>query len=439
MAAIDAVLVGAGLRGRFTYGRYALAHPDRLRIVAVAEPDPARRRALAREHHLPAERSFHDWKPLLDSPRRSRVAIVATGDTLHVDPVLAAIERGYDVLLEKPIAPEVGQCFRMVEAAERRGCMLQVGHVLRYAPFYRKIHALVVGGALGRVLSVDMQENVVHWHMAHSYVRGKFRNRREAAPFVLAKTCHDLDLLAWIVGYPAEHVASFGSLGHFRRSSAPADTPKRCTDGCPVQEACPHDAVRFYLAPDDEVARLWPWTDLSSDPAREARRSALETSPYGRCVYRCDNDVPDHQMLGIEFEGGVTATFTVQGLAWRETRTIRISGSRGELQGVLHDGVLELRRHGSLEVERHCFPTSPLGHFGGDDGLLDHFTDVVARGAAGELLTSGREVLEGHLIGFAAERARESRRVVELDSIRAEASARGAALHRGIRNAKRAP
>jgi predicted dehydrogenase len=423
--AVEAVLVGGGNRGRFTYGAYARLHPERLRIVALAEPVAERRAAVAAEHGLSGDRVVADWRVLLERPALAPVAIVATSDTEHVEPALAAIARGYHVLLEKPIAPEAADCLRVVEAAEKAGCMLQIGHVLRYTQFYEQVHDIAASGRLGEVVAVDMKEHVAHWHLTHSYVRGKFRNRRLAAPIVLAKTCHDLDLLAWIVGKPAARVASFGSLSHFRAEQAPAGAPARCTEGCPVQERCPHDAVRFYLGPDERLARLWPWTDLGLDPSREARRRALETGPYGVCVYRCDNDVPDHQVLAIEFRGGVTATFTLQGLATHERRTIRISGTEGELRGVFQDGVIDVSRHGSLETERHRIEASPAGHSGGDDGLLGHFTEVVASGALGDVRASGRVSLESHLIGFAAEEARLGACVVEMDAFR-ERLARGA-------------
>lgn len=417
---VDAVLVGGGNRGRFTYGGYARQHPDRLRIVALAEPVADRRAVIAAEHGLEPDRVTADWRALLARPALAPVAIVATGDTEHVAPALEALARGYHVLLEKPIAPDPADCLRVVEAAERAGRMLQIGHVLRYTSFYERVQAIVASGRLGEIVTLDMKEHVAHWHLTHSYVRGKFRNRRIAAPIVLAKTCHDLDLMAWMVGRPARRVASFGSLSHFRFDHAPPGAPERCTQGCPAQERCPHDAVRFYLGPDDALARIWPWTDLGLDPSREARRGALESGPYGVCVYRCDNDVPDHQVLALEFEGGITATFTVQGLATHERRTIRISGTLGELRGVFQEGVIDVTRHGSLETERHRVEASMAGHLGGDVGLLGHFTDVVMRGAADEVRASGRVSLESHLIGFAAEQARLEGRVVEMDAFRAK-------------------
>ena len=358
MAAVEAVVIGAGNRGRFTYGAFARAHPELLRVVALAEPDEERRSAAAAEH---------------------------------------------------------------------AGRILQIGHVLRYTPFYTRVHEILESGRLGRIITVDMKEHVAHWHMTHSYVRGKFRNRSIAAPIVLAKTCHDLDLLAWFVGTPSRRVASFGSLSHFREAAAPLGAPARCSEGCPVQEHCLHDAVRFYAGPDEKTARLWPWTDVSLDPSREARRRALETGPYGRCAYRCDNDVPDHQVLVAEFEGGVTATFTMQGLASEERRTIRITGTEGELRGVFQDGVIEVSRHGALHKKRFSTGGSVFGHYGGDEGLLRHFVDVIARGAHGEVRASGRVSLESHLLGFAAEEARTRGEVVDMAAFRQRAQARAGA------------
>lgn len=421
---VDAVLLGAGLRGRFVYGRWARRHPDRLRVVAVAEPDDARRAAVAREHGLSGDAVTRDWRELLARPRRADVAIVATPDTLHVEPALAALAAGYHVLLEKPIAPDAAGCLRVVEAAEAAGRILQVGHVLRYAPFYLRVHELIASGRIGRVLGIDMQENVAYWHYAHSYVRGKFRNRQIAAPIVLAKTCHDLDLMIWLAGAAPKRVASFGERTLFHADAAPAaDVPARCTDGCPVQASCPWDAVAFYLTADDDAARWWPLSDVSSDPSRAARRRALESGPYGVCVYRADNDLPDHQVLAVEFANGVAATFAMNGTASDEKRTIHVTGSAGELRGVLHEGWIELRRHGAPQAERIETSASPLDHFGGDAGLIEHFVGAVERGRPDQVRASGRVSLDSHLLGFAAEEARLARRVVEVDDVRGRAAA----------------
>jgi len=420
--ALSAILVGAGNRGRWVYGRWALAHRDRLRVVAVAEPDDRERAAFAAEHGIAAERQHRDWSELLALPKHADVAIVATGDTLHTEPALAALSRGYDVLLEKPIAPTPAECVRVVEGAERAGRLLQIGHVLRYSRFYEKVHDLVTSGVLGDIVHVDMKEHVAHWHMTHSYVRGKFRNRAIAAPILLAKSCHDLDLLAWLVDRPARRVASFGALAHFRKDRAPAGAPARCTDGCPVQATCPHDAVAFYAGPDETLARAWPWLDVSTDPSREARMRALETGRYGRCAFHCDNDALDHQIVSLEFEGGVTASFGLQGLAPREQRTLRVTGTRGELRGILDGGVIEVERAGVIGVERHAIEGNVFGHYGGDVGLMEHFVSLLERGSRA-VRASGRAALESHLVGFAAERARETAAVVDMQAFRGAAYA----------------
>ena len=425
--AVTAALIGAGHRGRFAYGGQALAHPERLRIVAVAEPDAARRDAMASEHGLGAGALFGDWRELLAKPQLADAAVVATTDTLHVAPALAALARGYHVLLEKPIAPEPADCERVVGAAEKAGRILQIGHVLRYSAFYRRVHEIVASGRLGRVWQIALAEHVGAWHMAHSFVRGRFRNREIAAPILLAKSCHDLDLLVWLAQALPARVASFGRLSGYTESRAPRGAPERCTQGCPVQASCAHDAVHFYLGPDDGIAAAWPWSDVSPDPSREARRRALETGPYGRCVYRCDNDALDHQLVAVEFEDGMTASFSVHGHAVHESRVLRITGEQGELRGVLERGDLELFRHGSFEGERERIAGSPLGHFGGDVGLVAHFVDVVRRNASEEVRASGREALEGHLLGFAAERAREQGCVVELAGYRREIAAAASA------------
>ena len=419
MKSLAVALIGAGNRGRYVFGRFASRHPERMRIAALAEPRADRRDAVTAEHGLPRDRVFEDWRQLFAAGLELDAAIIATGDTEHVEPALEAFARGLHVLLEKPIALDAADCVRVVEAAERADRILQIGHVLRHMEFYARVHEIAASGRLGRLQMIDMREHVSYWHMAHSYVRGKFRNRDIAAPFLLAKSCHDLDLLAWIAGRPAAQVTSFGNLGAYTAERAPEGAPERCSSACPIQETCPWDAERFYLGPEPEVARHWPWTDLSADPSREARRRALARSDYGRCVYHCDNDVVDHQTVSVAFEGGLLATLGVHGCATEERRTVRISGSLGELRGVLQTGLLEVTRHGDSHLETLRLPAS-VGHTSGDRNLLVHFCDAVALGADAEARTAGRVALESHLLGFAAERARHEGRIVDMAAYREE-------------------
>jgi predicted dehydrogenase len=411
---LEVVLVGAGSRGRDVYGRYAVEKPERMRIVAVAEPDPDRRAAAAREHGLGPEQTFEDWKGLLSGPRRAPAAIIATSDDLHREPALAALRLDYHCLLEKPMAMTLEECAEIVRTAETRERILQVGHVLRYTAFYSTIHRVAVEEQrLGEIQTVTMAEHVAHWHFAHSYVRGKWKTTRNAAPLLLAKCCHDLDLLCWFVGRRPIRVASFGALVHYRAENGPDGAPERCTDGCPAESTCPHFAPRFY----GRDLAIWPWSDVAPEPKAEARLEALRHGPYGRCVYRSDNDVVDRQNVLVDFEGGRLGTFLVDGFSSRPERTIRIQGARAELRGVFEKGEIEILDYGRIEPERIDTYASPMGHGGGDWGLLDHFTDVASREARSEVLASGQAALESHRLGFAAEQAREEGRVLDLDAL----------------------
>jgi predicted dehydrogenase len=386
-----------------------------MRIVAVAEPDADRRARFAREHGLPPERVFAGWEALLARPLLAPAAIVATSDDLHTAPALAGLRRGYDLLLEKPMALDPDECREIVETAEREGRLLQIGHVLRYAAFYATVYRIAVEEArLGELQTLSLAEHVAHWHFTHSYVRGKWRSTRSAAPLILAKSCHDLDLMTWIAGRDCVRVASFGELAHYRPENAPRAAPPRCTDGCPAEAECPHHAPRFYARAHD----FWPWNDVDPRPDAEARLAALRTGPYGVCVYGAENDVADRQTALFEFEGGVQGTLVVDGFSSRPERAIRVQGTRAELRGVFERGEIEVLHYGRLEPERIRVPVELVGHGGGDEGLLDHFTDLVARGAHHEVLASGRASLESHLMGFAAERARLERRLVSLSELR---------------------
>jgi len=243
---LSAVLVGAGNRGYEAYGPYALAHPEQMRFVAVAEPQKARRERFAKAHSIPAAGQFHTWEDLVSGPRLADVAFVCALDRLHVQPAVAALEAGYDVLLEKPMATTLEGCLHLRRSAERTGRLLQIAHVLRFTPFFSTLHDIVTSGRLGDIVSVEHRENLSYWHMAHSYIRGNWRDSTRTCPIILAKCCHDLDIPYWNCG-PCARLCSFGSLLHYQRSNAPLGAPDRCTDGCTHAAHCPWYAPRLYL------------------------------------------------------------------------------------------------------------------------------------------------------------------------------------------------
>ncbi|HYN89638.1 MAG TPA: Gfo/Idh/MocA family oxidoreductase, partial [Ardenticatenaceae bacterium] len=330
MSQITAVLAGAGNRGYYSYGPYALEHPDELRFVAVAEPDPLRRARFAETHGIPPERCFASWEELVARGQIADAFFNMTQDQSHHASTLAALRAGYDVLLEKPMATRLADIIGLVQAAEGSGRLLQVCHVLRYTPFWSTLHEIVASGRLGEIITVEHRENVVYWHMAHSFVRGHWCSVERSSPMILAKCCHDLDLLCWNMGRPVRRLHSFGSLIHFHPEKAPPGATERCTDPCPAGDICPFDARRLYLDPE---RRHWPVTAITDDLSLEGRLRALQAGPWGRCVYKSDNDVVDHQTVNMEFEGGASVLLVMHGHSHEEGRTMRYDGSRATLRG----------------------------------------------------------------------------------------------------------
>ena len=437
---IDMVLIGAGQRGAHAYARYALHHPEEVRFVAVAEPDPIRRQQFAEAHDLDDSQCFESWEDLIAAGRLARAAIIATQDQMHVEPAVAAMEAGYDVLLEKPMAHTLEGAVKLVQTAERTGRVLEICHVLRYSPFWVTLHEVVNSGKLGDIITVEHRENVSYWHMAHSFVRGNWRNKELSSPMILAKCCHDFDILYWNLGVKTAKLSSFGSLIHYRPENAPPGAPLRCTDGCPIEEECPFSAIGIYLegrpfrhAMEEAIARgidpdrpmMWPFTVITPDPTLENRRKALETGPYGRCVYHCDNDVVDNQVVAMELEDGRTVTLIMHGHSHEEGRTMRYDGSKATLRAKFpilgSAGEITIHHHNSGEVEQVPIPQGEegAGHGGGDFGIMADFLAVL-RGEK-EPLTTARESLESHLLAFAAEEARLNHTIIDMDDFRARA------------------
>ena len=400
MVPVTAVVLGAGSRGEI-YAGYALAHPEELKIVAVAEPRRDRRERLADAHGIAPEHRFASWEELLAQPRLADAAFVCTLDGMHTAPALLALEKGYHILLEKPMSNTEEEC-RAIEAAARRADrVMAVCHVLRYTPFYQAIKALVDAGEIGEVCAAAQIENVGYWHQAHSFVRGNWRSSRDTSPMLLQKSCHDMDILLWLVGRDCRRVSSFGSLGRFTAENAPAGAPKRCLDGCPHSESCPYYAPKIYLT----GKTGWPVDVLTTDLTPEGIRKALEEGPYGRCVYRCDNDVVDRQVVNLEFDGGAVASFVMTAFTADFSRQLKLLGTAGQIQADM----------GTREIVRHRFGEEPRriplpddgeesGHGGGDYGLVGDFLATVRGG--GESRSSARASLQSHLICFAAERSR---------------------------------
>jgi predicted dehydrogenase len=426
-------LIGAGNRGADVYGDYLLRHPDRGRLVAAADSDPARLARVAAAHAIPPGRRFASSDALLARERLADALIVATPDTLHVESAVAGIERGYHLLLEKPMASDAAGVARIAAAARRHGPSVTVAHVLRYAPFFQALRRMLGEGRIGRLVDVQHVEHIGFWHFAHSYVRGNWRREATSSPMILAKACHDLDVLRWLVDAPCTKVASFGSLSHFTESEAPDGAGERCVS-CDVEASCPYSARRIYLERFGGTDG-WPISVITRDPSTEGRLEALRTGPYGRCVYRCDNDVADHQVVALSFENGVTASLSVNAFSEANTRVLTLAGTHGELRGDLALGRIEWRdfvtgRHERIDArtDGRVRPGSDDDgvdrHGGGDDGLMHDLTALLAATKAGapaaSLASSWEASLESHAMAFAAERARRHDLVVPVAGIMAD-------------------
>ncbi len=426
------LVLGAGGRGGHAYAGWCLEHPDSAIVVGVAEPDGARREAVADAHGVPAEHRFDSWQAALERKGPWDAVVVATPDRAHVDPAIRALELGYDLLLEKPMAPTAAELDRLVTAADQHPGAITVSHVMRYAPFYRAVRRLLDEGWIGELQGIEHAENIAYWHFAHSYVRGNWHRTERSSPMLLAKACHDLDMMRWLVGSPCVAVSSFGDLRHFRHENAPAGSTERCIDGCAVADSCPYNAERFYV---EQLADVHgpPVTAITNDTSREGRMRALRETDYGRCVYRMDNDVVDHQTTALKFANGVTASLVVSAFTHQNTRKITLMGSHGEIIGDMHSGRLEtvvfrdvlpqVAATGTGSEERRTGETVDGsfveevteafgGHGGGDAGLMADFTERTRRRRNGLPVeaapTAFMESLESHRMAYAAERARQN-------------------------------
>jgi predicted dehydrogenase len=334
-----------------------------------------------------------------------------------VDPAVAFADLGYAMLLEKPMAPDAAGCRTIVEAVKRNGVLFGVCHVLRYTRFTQRLKGLVDSGAIGDIVGLQQLEPVGHWHMAHSFVRGNWRNEAESGPMLLTKSCHDLDWISYVMGTSWTAVSSFGSLKHFCPDEAPHGAGERCV-ACAVEAACPYSALRIYRDALERGRTGWPLNVLTPDPTPESLQVALEEGPYGRCVYACDNDVVDHQVVAIDFAGGRTANFTMMAFTQMRHRATHVFGTRGELVGdgryidhydFLTDTTIR------IDSEAGGDDGALTGHGGGDYGLMDAFVRAVATGDATHILSGADETLASHLLVFAAEAARLEGRVVRAE------------------------
>jgi predicted dehydrogenase len=405
-------VLGAGGRGT-GFGRLLAERPMQAQVVAVAEPRDAYRDAFAAAHKLPASGVFRTWQEFLAGPPAYDAAVIATMDRDHAGPAVACLQQGKHLLLEKPMAATLDEC-RAIEAAQRKsGALVAVCHSMRYQKGHATFKEILASGRIGEIVSLDQLEQVAFWHQAHSFVRGNWGHEGRSAFMLLAKSCHDIDYIAHLVDQPCRRVSSFGALSYFNLAHAPAGSTARCTEGCAVESTCPYSAIRRYV--DAEHLDGWPACTVSPVHTREAHLEAIRTGPYGRCVYRCDNDVVDHQVVAMEFEGDVTATFTMTAFTQHGGRRIRVHGTEGEAR--CEEGRIVVRSFRTNDVETIEIGPETGGHGGGDTRVVRDWLAAVHAGNPALIRTSAQESLRTHTIVFAAERSRRERRTVDLGAM----------------------
>ena len=407
------IIIGVGSRGSI-YGSWAHVHG--IEIAAISDIRPDRLKKAAADWNVPDDRCFTDLNQLFSLGKIADAALICTQDRDHYGHAMAALNCGYDILLEKPISPDPRECLDIENTAQALGRKVTVCHVLRYTNFWGSIKNVIDSGELGKIVAIKHSENIGNYHMAHSFVRGNWRNTDTSAPIILAKSCHDLDLLLWLTGSHCTKISAFGGLSYFKSSNAPANAADRCLE-CPV-ESCRFHAWRVY----QPTLGGWPTDVVCLDQTEEALLEALKTGPYGRCVYRCDNDVCDHMSIAMEFENGVTATFSLTAQTSACFRQIHIMCEDGEIEADGRTQQIFIRRHVSNPAETFDertinIRTNGSGHGGGDDGIMEDFASVLTSDGGNSRSSISRSV-ESHLMAFAIEQSRLTGTVVDVAKYR---------------------
>ena len=421
MKQFSAIIIGAGGRGE-TYAAKMHQMPDKYKIVGMAEPREIKRKRFQDVYGVAPENCFTGWREILSRPKFADIAVIATMDKDHYEPAMKAIELGYHLLLEKPIAQTEKECIDIANAAKRKGVSVIVCHVLRYTPFYKRIKSIIDSGMIGKVMSVDQVEAVGNLHFSHSFIRGNWHSEKETTPMVLAKTCHDLDIIQWLIGTNCKKVSSFGDLVYFCPENAPVGAPVRCSDGtCPEKDSCPYNCYSVYV---DNKHNFWAKgafrnaVATHSDYTEEEFIEDLKRTDYGLCVFHANNDMPDHQTVNMEFEGGAIATLNLNAFN-AGGRYTRIYGTKGELYAFASDNNIKV--HTFSDNEDHFITVQETeesiigGHGGGDFGIVydmyDYLNGTYTGCSVSEISTS----VANHLIGFAAEESRHNDTIVSMD------------------------
>lgn len=419
MKKLKVILIGAGDRGNiYTYNMNQC--PDKFEVIAVAEPLKERRERIKNRHNIPDDMCFENWPELLKKGKIADVAIIATMDRGHFEPTMEAINQGYDILLEKPVSPNPAECLKIAEAAEKKGVRVLVCHVLRYTDMFITLKNLLNEGKIGDIVSINHEECVGNVHQSHSFVRGNWGNSTRSSFMLLQKSCHDMDILQWLIGKKCRKVQSFGTLSYFTERNAPAGAPERCIDGCPAADTCPYNSVKLYY---EDKKNMWfrCASTQKPNPTDEDVEKALRETQYGKCVFKCDNDVVDHQTVNLLFEDDITVTFTMNAFN-KGGRFIHLMGTKGEIRAAL-DGETPITYYDFLtketsEIDIVASNSITSGHGGGDMGIVTALYDYIALDKKSVSISDISVSCDNHIIVFAAEEARKTGKVIDIEEFK---------------------
>lgn len=405
-------ILGLGSRGLQVYGEIVKNYGSIMEVTAVADLLPERLANAKKLFNLNEDACFSDADELLSREQLADAVFICTQDRDHVPQAKKALKKGYHILLEKPVSPSVRECTELLNEAKKYDRKVCVCHVLRYTPFYSTLKKMLAQGDIGKIINIQAREDVGFFHQAHSFVRGNWRNSEETSPMILAKCCHDMDLLVWLSDSSCRQVSSFGNLTWFKEENAPKGAARRCLDGCPVKDTCPYDAEKIYISNPDTGVRYkngWPANTFAVPPTEENVRKELKAGPYGRCVYYCDNNVVDHQVVNLQMANDITVTFSMCAFSAKCSRMIKVMGTLGEIEGSIDENKIYYTPFGqeTQVIDLTSFTDDFSGHGGGDVRMVKQFADYVMTGKRTDSITDLDISLESNLIALAAEESRK--------------------------------
>lgn len=398
------VLIGYGQRGSFYCD--TLTKKNNVELVGVCDPNKEKLILAKNKYNLDDSQIFNEVDSLFSKGKLGDFAIISSCDQHHYYQAIKALEIGYDLILEKPIAQTKEECIEIANLAKKLNRRVYVCHVLRYAPIYTSIKEMINSGEFGDVVSISQTEHVGWWHQAHSYVRGNWRNSNETTPMIVAKCCHDLDLFVWLTGKDCKKITSFGSLTYYKKENAPEGSGTHCHK-CALRDTCVYNCVNFYTKYPAFAFASGQYIGDPNDKKAITEAFSKDENPYTRCVFKCDNNVVDHQVVNMLFEDGVTAQLTMTAFCEGGIRTIRVHCTKGFIEASMLDNIIKYEIYGQEAKEyKIAIGETFGGHGGGDTKMVDDIIDDLEGKSNSLCLTSIDKSIMSHIMGFDAEESR---------------------------------